>query len=158
MADAKMQGMAEIRRGMNDLPAQLMSRAARPALLQAAAPIVQAAKDNFQSAGGPRSISDKLRSSIHAEAGDSSPTRVSVHIVAGGDDAYYALWVEKGHINRKAGGALSGPHPARAATQAASPQNTPAHQYMRPALDDKAQEAFNAFAAAMGMQLAGMGK
>lgn len=57
--------------------------------------------------------------------------------------AFYALWVEKGHINRKAGQALRGSKAGVKAARAASTNNTPAYPYMQPAIETKAQEAID---------------
>src|SRR5205085_11591105 len=95
-----------------------------------------------------------LQSSIRVTQRRGTPTRVVFSVSAGAltaaqtkklgaDSAYYALWVEKGHINRKLGQALRGGARKKAAARAASTSNTPAHPYMRPAIEAKAQEAID---------------
>ena len=51
--------------------------------------------------------------------------------------------MERGHINRKLGEALRGSRAEATAARKDSSSNTPAHPYLKPALDAKAQAAID---------------
>lgn len=69
------------------------------------------------------------------------------------ESAYWALWVEKGHINRGVGQALRGSKASVKAARGASTSNTPAHPFMRPAIAAKAQEAIDMMIRVIGEKL-----
>ena len=137
---------------MNGLSNRLLQRVLRPSVRKGANVIRNQARLNFNTGAGPNDITQALKSSIRVTPRRGTPTRVVVSVVAGDltaaqvkkfgqKAAYYALWVEKGHINRAAGQALRGSKAGVKAARAASTSNTPAHPYMQPAIETKAQEA-----------------
>jgi HK97 gp10 family phage protein len=154
MAELKIEGLDELRRRMNGVSDQLLKKTLRPAIRRGANVIRAQARANFNGAVGPNDITQALKSSIRVTPRRGTPTRVAISVVAGDltgaqmkkfgkKAAFYALWVEKGHINRAAGQALRGSKEGVRAARAASTNNTPAHPYMRPALEAKAQEAID---------------
>lgn len=154
MADIQITGLAELRSRITNLPGRLVKNALKAGLRQAANIIKDQARQNFGQAGEPNELSGALKNSIRVIARSGTPTRVNFSVTAGSlsaaqqkrfgaNSAFYALWVEKGHINRKLGEALRGSHAGRAAARKASTSNTPAHPYMKPALESKAKEALD---------------
>ena len=154
MAEVKIEGLDELRMRMNGVSDRLLKRVLRPSVRKGANVVRNQARDNFNTAGGPNDITTALKASIRVTPRRGTPTRVVVSVVAGDltgaqikkfgkKAAFYALWVEKGHINRKAGQALRGGKAAVKAARAASQNNTPAHPYMQPAIETKAQEAID---------------
>jgi HK97 gp10 family phage protein len=164
MADLQVQGLDDMRRRMNGLADRLVAGAIKAGLRQGANIIKAQAKANFNAVGGPNDLTRALKSSIRVTPRRGTPTRAVVSVVAGeltkaqtkkfgADSAFYALWVEKGHINRKLGEALRGSKSSVKTRRAASTNNTPAHPFMRPAIDAKAQEAINAMIRVIGEKL-----
>ncbi|WP_198116928.1 HK97 gp10 family phage protein [Massilia rhizosphaerae] len=152
MADLKVDGLDELHRRMAGVSERLVKNVLRSSVRKGGNVIRNQARANFNSAVGPNDLTGALKASIRVTPRRGTPTRVVVSIVAGDltqaqvrkfgiKAAYYALWVEKGHINRKAGEALRGSKATLKAIRAASTNNTPAHPYMLPALQTKAQEA-----------------
>lgn len=146
--------MDELRRRMDGFSDSLIRKILRPSVRKGGNVIRDQARANFNGAVGPNDLTGALRKSIRLTPRRGTPTRVAVSIVAGDltpaqikkfgiKSAFYALWVEKGHINRKAGEALRGSKVTLKAIRAASTNNTPAHPYMRPALEAKAQAAID---------------
>ena len=165
MAEMKIEGLDELRRRMNGISDQLLKRVLRPSVRKGANVVRNQARDNFNTAGGPNDITTALKASIRVTPRRGTPTRVVVSVVAGDltgaqikkfgkKAAFYALWVEKGHINRKAGQALRGSKAGVKAARAASTNNTPAHPYMQPAIETKAQEAIDIVVADVTARLA----
>jgi HK97 gp10 family phage protein len=164
MADLKVQGLAELRQRMAGVSDKLVKNVLRSGLRKGATIVRNQARANFSTAGGPNSLTGALRASIRVTPRRGTPTRVVFSIVAGtltkaqtkkfgADSAYYALWVEKGHINRKLGQALRGGLRKKAAARAVSTSNTPAHPYMKPAIENKAQEAIDIMIKTIGDKL-----
>ena len=154
MAELKIQGLDELRMRMNGVSDKLLKRVLRPSVRKGANVLRTQARDNFNTAGGPNDITTALKASIRVTPRRGTPTRVVVSVVAGDltgapikkfgkKAAFYALWVERGHINRAAGQALRGSKAGVKAARAASTNNTPAHPYMQPAIETKAQEAID---------------
>jgi HK97 gp10 family phage protein len=152
--DLKVQGLDQLRVRLAAASDKLLKGALRTGLRKGATVVRNQARDNFNKAGGPNDITRALKSSIRVTQRRGTPTRVVFSVSAGAltnaqtkkfgaDSAYYALWVEKGHINRKLGQALRGGSRKKAAARAASTSNTPAHPYMKPAIEAKAQEAID---------------
>jgi HK97 gp10 family phage protein len=157
MPDLNISGLAELQLRLAGVSDKLVKNVLRTGLRKGANVIRNQARANFNAGGGPNDITQALKASIRVTARRGTATRVSYSVVAGDltatqqkkfgtSAAYYALWVEKGHINRKAGDALRGGNRAKALARAASTSNTPAHPYMQPALENKAQEAIDAVA------------
>lgn len=149
---------------MEGVSDKLVKNVLRSAVRQGANVVRNQARANFNGAVGPSDISGALKASIRVTPRRGTPTRVVVSIVAGDltvaqtkkfgiNAAFYALWVEKGHINRKAGQALRGSKVSLKAIRAASTNNTPAHPFMRPAIETKAQEALDVVVQAIGQKL-----
>ena len=95
----------------------------RSALEEAAQPILEQMKQNASSNPSPRS--GKLRGALNtgnAGKGGSASITIGVHRKDWSGDKYYPAYVEFGH---------GGPRPA------------PAHPFVRPALDAKADEAIS---------------
>lgn len=154
MADLQVTGLAELRTAFERMPEKLVKNSIRAGLRKGANLVRQQARANFDGAGGPNELTGALKASIRVTPRRGTPTRVVFNVVAGeltkaqkkkfgADSAYYALWVEKGHINRKMGEALRGGTRKKAAARAASTSNTPAHPFMRPAIEAKGQEAID---------------
>jgi HK97 gp10 family phage protein len=158
MADLNITGLADLQARLAGASDKIVKNVLRGALRKGANVVRNQARANFNAGNpAPNDITQALRSSIRVTARRGTATRVTYSVVAGdltatqqkkfgASSAYYALWVEKGHINRKAGDALRGGKRAKAAARAASTSNTPAHPYMQPALESKAQEAIDAVA------------
>lgn len=154
MADLKMDGLDELRVRMVGLSDRMLKRVLRPSVRKGANVVKAQARENFNTAVGPNELTGALKASIRVTPRRGTPTRVVVSVVAGDltaaqtkkfgtKSAFYALWVEKGHINRGAGQALRGSKESLRAARAASTNNTPAHPYMQPAIESKAQEAID---------------
>jgi HK97 gp10 family phage protein len=154
MAEERIAGLADLRLRMMGLSDRLLKQALRPSVRRGANVIRAQARANFNTGAGPSDITQALKASIRVTQRRGTPTRVVYSVVAGDltsaqvkkfgkTAAFYALWVEKGHINRAAGQALRGSKAGVLAARAASTNNTPAHPYMRPALSAKAQEAID---------------
>ncbi len=156
MAKSGVTGMAELQIKLAALPGNMAQNILRSAVRKGANLIAAKARTNFTSAvvavGGshsdtlnPQTVSGTLRASIRTVARRGTPTRVVFNVVAGAltaaqkgkfgaDSAYYALWVERGHINRKMGAALRGGYRYKQYQRSMSQSNTPAHPYMAPAV------------------------
>jgi hypothetical protein len=157
MADLRIDGLADVQLRLAGASDKLVKNVLRGALRKGANVVRNQARANFNGAVGPNDITEALKTSIRVTARRGTATRVTYSVVAGDltatqqkkfgtNAAYYALWVEKGHINRKAGDSLRGGKRYKAMARAASTSNTPAHPYMQPALENKAQEAVDAVA------------
>ncbi|WP_295991571.1 hypothetical protein [Rugamonas sp.] len=164
MADLKLDGLNEVIGRLNALPERLVIGSLRSGLRQGANLIRDQARANFEGAGGPNELTGALKASIRTTSRRGSPTRVVFNVVAGSltakqsdkfgaQSAFYALWVEQGHINRKLGEALKGGRRSRAAQRAASTSNTPAYPYMAPALRERAQDAIDMVVATISANL-----
>jgi HK97 gp10 family phage protein len=164
VADLKIEGMDDLRRRMDGISDKLLKNVLRAGLRKGAGVVRNQARANFDGAVGPSSLTGALRASIRVTPRRGTPTKVVFSIVAGeltkaqkkkfgADAAFYALWVEKGHINRKAGEALRGSKAGVKATRAASTNNTPAHPFMQPALESKAAEAIAIMIDTIGQKL-----
>jgi HK97 gp10 family phage protein len=154
MADEHILGLAELRTRMLGVSDRLLKKKLRPAVRRGANVIRAQARANFNTGAGPNDVTEALKRSIRVTQRRGTPTRVVFSVVAGDltaaqmkkfgkRAAFYALWVEKGHINRAAGQALRGSKEGLRAARAASTNNTPAHPYMQPALEAKAKEAID---------------
>lgn len=166
MANLRVQGVDALRRRMEGVSKKLIKSAITKGLRKGANIVRDQARANFDGATGPSAITGALRASIRVKSRRGSPTRVAFSVFAGDltktqtkkfgmDAVFYAFWVEKGHINRKAGQALRGSREAVRAARAASTSNTPAHPFMRPAIQAKAQEAIAVVATAINQNLPG---
>lgn len=149
-------GERELQLRLAALPNNMVQSILRQSVRKGANLIAAKARTNFSSSvvriGGtrsdsmnPQTISGALRASIRVVARRGTPTRVVFNVVAGAlsesqkskfgmDSAYYALWVERGHINRKMNDTLRGSRAFKAYQRTASESNTPAHPYMAPAV------------------------
>jgi HK97 gp10 family phage protein len=154
MADLTITGLDALCARLVGLPDKLIKGSIRSGLRQAANVVKDQAKSNFSGAGGPNELTGALKASIRVTARRGTPDRVVFNVVAGtltasqtkkfgADSAYYALWVERGHINRALGAALRGNKDSVKAARAESTNNTPAHPFMRPAIESKAQAAID---------------
>jgi hypothetical protein len=163
MADT-LTGITQLRANLEQFPGRLAKNVLRTGLRRGATVLRDQARANFNTGAGPNDLTRALKASIRVTARRGTPTRIVFNVVAGElttaqvkrfgkDAAYYALWVEKGHINRKAGQALRGSKASLKAARASSTSNTPAHPYMRPALEAKAQAAIDAVAATVESRL-----
>ena len=164
MADLTVTGLDDIWRSLSALPDRMLQGTVKSGLRQAANLIRDQAKANFNGAGGPNELTGALKASIRSTARRGTPTRVVFNVVAGTltaaqkktfgpNSPFYALWVERGHINRKLGEALRGGRAGVAAARAASASNTPAHPYMAPAINSKAQAAIDLMAETIAANL-----
>lgn len=154
MADMNITGLDAIIARLGAAPTKLVNGALRAGVRQAANLVRDQAKANFGGAGGPNELTGALKASIRTTQRRGSPTRVVFNVVAGtltaaqtkkfgAESAFYALWVERGHINRKLGDALRGSKASLKAARAASTSNTPAHPFMAPAIVSKGQAALD---------------
>lgn len=164
MAEIRIEGLEELRARMAGVSDRLVKNVLRSGLRKGANVVRSQARANFNGAVGPNELTGALRASIRVTQRRGTPTRVVFNVVAGSltaaqkkrfgaDAAYYALWVEKGHINRKAGQALRGSKAGVLAARAASTNNTPAHPFMRPAIEAKAREAIDIVVQDIGARL-----
>lgn len=149
-------GGQELQIRLAALPGNMAKNILRKSVRRGANLITSKARTNFSSAvvqiGGehsdtlnPHTVSGALRASIRTVERRGTPTRIVFNVVAGeltgaqqgkfgASSAYYALWVERGHINRKMGDALRGGYRHKQYTRSLSQSNTPAHPYMAPAV------------------------
>jgi hypothetical protein len=168
-------GGDELRARFASLPASLVQSVLRQAVRKGANLIAARARENFSGAvvalGGahsdtlnPHTVSGALRASIRTVERRGTPTSVLFNVVAGGlsdsqrsrfgtDAAYYALWVERGHINRKMGQALRGGNAFKLHQRAVSESNTPAHPYMAPAVASEAAAVIEAISSSVAAQV-----
>jgi hypothetical protein len=152
-------GGAELQARLASLPNNMVQNILRKAIRQGANLIAEKARTNFTAVAvqlgadrsdslNPRSLTGALRGSIRVVARRGTPTRVVFNVVAGAlseaqkakfgtDSAYYALWVERGHINRKMHDALRGSRAFKLHQRSVSESNTPAHPYMAPAVESE---------------------
>lgn len=165
MADISIAGLAALRSRFEQLPARMVKNSIRVGLRQAANMVKDQAKANVNGAPGPASHTGALKKSIRVTAGKGSPTRVIFKVIAGeftaaqkkkfgADSAFYAMFVEKGHINRSKGNALRGGRASVRAARSASSSNTPPHPFMQPAIESKAQSAIDLMVKLIGDNLA----
>lgn len=158
MADLRMEGLADLSALLAGVPERLVKNSLRVGMRQAANVVKAQAQANFDGvAPHPNEVTGALKSSIRVTPRRGTPTKVVINVVAGtltgaqtkkfgADSAYWALWVEKGHINRGLGQALRGGRESVKAQRAASTSNTPAHPFMAPAIQAKAQQAVDVLA------------
>lgn len=157
MADISITGLNQLSAALSNVAPRLAKNALAAGMRQAANIVKDQAKTNFNGAGGPTDLTGDLKRSISTVQRRGTQDRVVFNVVAGKlttaqinkygrDSPYYALWVEKGHINRKMHDALFGMRRFKAYQRQVSESNTPAHPYMAPALQSKAQEAVDACA------------
>lgn len=168
-------GGQELQIRLAALPGNMAQNILRKSVRQGANLIAGKARTNFSNSvvriGGarsdtlnPQSLSGALRASIRVVARRGAPTRVVFNIVAGeltgaqkgkfgADSAYYALWVERGHINRKMGDALRGGYRHKQYTRSLSQSNTPAHPYMAPAVASEASAAIETITESIATQI-----
>jgi hypothetical protein len=168
-------GGNELKLALAALPANLARNVLRTAVRRGANLIAAKARDNFSDAvvalGGERSdtlnphnLSGALRASIRTTERRGTPTRVVYNVVAGElsgaqrskfgmNAAYYALWVEAGHINRKMGDALRGGTRYKQHQRQVSTSNTPAHPYMAPAARSEADAVIATVSESVASQL-----
>lgn len=134
MAKLEMQGLSELRGRLRALPDKMVKRILRGALRQAANLVKNEAKARVPTDTGA------LKASIRIVARRGSPTRVVFNVVAGAltdkqkskfgqKTAFYALFVEKGSAH------------------------APAHPFMRPAIESKAQAAIDVLVSEVGKRL-----
>jgi HK97 gp10 family phage protein len=164
MVDMTIDGLSDLSAILNRFPTRVANGALRSGLRQAANVVRDQAKANFNGAGGPNDLTGALQASIRTAQRRGTVDRVVFNVVAGAlttaqtkkfgtDSAYYALWVEKGHINRKMHDALRGSKQFVQYQRSISASNTPPHPFMRPALESKAEEAIQVVVAAVRDQL-----
>ncbi len=156
MAELQMEGWAEIKSRLVDLPDKLVKSVLDQSMRQAANVVREAARENFDRGDPyPNEISGALRASIRTVRRRGTPTRVVYNVVAGGDfssakaakygvkAAYYALFVEMGHwVNT--GKALGGSKKDAARERRIAAGETSfvkPHPFMRPAIEQNAQLA-----------------
>jgi HK97 gp10 family phage protein len=148
MASIDAARLASLRLNLSQFSTKLAGKVLRSSLRRGTNIVRDQARANFGVDGGPDSVTGALRASIRVAARRGSPTRIAFSVVAGdltasqqkrfgAAAAFYAVMVEKGHINRKAGQALRGSKAGVQAARAASTNNTPARPFMRPAIDEK---------------------
>lgn len=175
MDNSKVLGAAELQARLRVLPSSMVKNILSKAVREAANIVKDQAKANFASAvsalgGGPSDtsnphlVSGALMASIRTVARRGTPTRVVFNVVAGkfnakqkdtfgAESAYYAMWVEKGHINRKLGDALRGSRQFKAYQRATSMANTPAHPFLAPALEAHKADIINKISESISSQL-----
>jgi HK97 gp10 family phage protein len=168
-------GGAALQAKFASLPATLVQSVMRKAVRQGANLITARAKENFSGAveaiGGARSdtlnphtISGALRASIRTTERKGTPTRVVFNVVAGelsgaqrskfgADSAFYAMFVEKGHINRKMGQALRGSRAFVLHSRQTSESNTPAHPFLAPAVASEAGAVIELISGSIASQI-----
>jgi hypothetical protein len=173
--NSNVSGGAELQARFASLPAKLAQSVMRKAVRQGANMIGARAKENFSAAvtalGGahsdtlnPHMVSGALRASIRTVERRSTPTRVVFNVVAGdlsgaqkskfgASSAYYAMWVEMGHINRKMGQALRGSRAFVLHQRETSESNTPAHPYLGPAVTSESPAVVEAISSSVASQL-----
>lgn len=164
-------GLVDAQNALSALPGNIAKSILRKAVRQGAKMIAGRAQENFAGAveaiGGSRSdtlnphtLSGALRSSIRVVERRGTPTRVVFQVMAGGmtsaqrkkwgmSSAYYSLWVERGHINRKMGQALRGPKALQQHYRMQSTSNTPAHPYLAPAVTTESAAVIDVISAAV---------
>lgn len=169
MADLIISGLDGLAASLNAIAPRLAKNALAAGLRQAANVIKDQAKANFNGAGGPTELTGALKASIRTVQRRGTPDRVVFNVVAGTlttaqvkkfgpDSPYYALWVEKGHINRKLHDALFGTRRFKAYQRQVSESNTPAHPYMAPAASEKGQQALDTLIETVRNNFAGIAK
>jgi hypothetical protein len=175
MAKSGVTGGLELQMRLAALPGNMAQKILRQAIRQGANLIAAKARTNFTGAmaaiGGarsdslnPQTLSGALRASIRTVARRGTPTRVVFNVAAGAlttaqkskfgaNSAYYALWVERGHINRKMGDALRGGYRYKQHTRSLSLSNTPAHPYMAPAVTSEGAAVIALIAESVSAQM-----
>lgn len=123
MADLQLEGWAELKPRLLDLPDKMVNRILHASMRQGANVMKDEAKQ-LAVAGGdyPDAISGAMRDSIRTYKARGTRDKVQYMVIAGNEAAYYAGWVEYGH---------GGPHPA------------PPHPFMRPAAEATGQLALD---------------
>lgn len=169
MADIVIEGLEGIAASLNSIAPRLAKNALAAGMRQAANVIKDQAKANFNGAGGPTELTGALKASIRTVQRRGTPDRVVFNVVAGTltaaqvkkfgpESPFYALWVEKGHINRKMHDALFGTRRFKAYQRQVSESNTPAHPYMAPAAAEKGQQALDTLVETVRNNFAGVAK
>lgn len=102
MADIALEGWAELKPKLLDLPDKMITRILTASLRQGANVVKDEAKDRCPV------LSGALRDSIRNYKARGTRDIVRFQVMAGNDAAYYALWVEKGHGGERAS---KNPHP-----------------------------------------------
>lgn len=175
MANVTVSGLDSLKVRLDALPRNMVQNIFRKAVRQAANLIAAKARTNFVGAvvaiGGARSdtanpqiVSGALKASIRVVPRRGTPDRVVFNVVAGdlssaqkktfsANSAYYALWVERGHINRKMGNALRGSRAFKLNSRATSESNTPAHPFMAPAVVSEGDAAIELIIESVTAQL-----
>jgi HK97 gp10 family phage protein len=167
MADLVVTGMEAMTASLNAIAPRLAKNALAAGLRQAANIIKDEAKANLVPVSPEDQLSGALKASIRTVQRRGTPDRVVFNVVAGTlttaqvkkfgpDSPYYALWVEKGHINRKMHDALFGTRRFKAYQRQVSESNTPAHPYMAPAAADKGQQALDTLVETVRNNFAGI--
>ena len=158
-------GLNELKAKLAALPSGIQNNIMRSAVRQGANVVKDAAKENFPgSDDGPESLTGALKASIRVSPGKGSQTLAVAYVMAGtltpaqtkkfgADSAFYALWVEKGHINRKMNDALRGSQAFKRGQRATSTSNTPPHPFMRPALDNNISAVIDAMTQTISSKL-----
>lgn len=171
MADLEIGGMGELSATLSALPEKLVINILRSSLRKAANVIADGARANFGTGDGPESISGALAASIRVMGQRGTPTKAAVSVVAGVltgaqtkkfgvQSAFYALMVEKGHLNLASGQKLRGGGRSklnqRIALKAGGATMTPPHPFMRPAIEQRGQAALDVMIADIENQLQGL--
>lgn len=155
MTTTTIQGLGDLKANLQSLPDKLMKRVLTSALRQGANVIKDEAKALCPVETGA------LRASIRVTARRGTATLVHFNVVAGGlssaqqkkfgiETAFYAVMVEEGHLIRGKGQALKGGTRSKSLQRAILVEHgaasVPAHPFMRPALENKAQDAITEIA------------
>lgn len=174
-ASSGVTGVNELQLRLTALPGALSQSILRRAVRQGANVIAAKGRANFTEAVAaigaarsdtlnPHTLSGALRASIRVVERRGTPTRVVFNVVAGSlsgaqkkkfgaDAAYYALWVERGHINRKVNQALRGGARLKQHYRMTSTSNTPAHPFLRPAVDSESSLVIQTISSSVIQQL-----
>ena len=145
--DVTFTGLSNLQAMFKDLPAKLAEAGLRRAAFAGANLICEQAKVNVSRGQSGTLAAAIITKRIEEKSGPFIQTyKVCVRKGKyGGPDGYYGHWVEYGHLSRAKGQALRGSKTSvknqRAALLAGGAAHVPAHPYMRPAYDAKAEEA-----------------
>lgn len=169
MADIVVEGLEGIAASLSSIAPRLAKNALAAGMRQAANVIKEQAKANLIPVSPQDQLTGALKASIRTVQRRGTPDRVVFNVVAGTltakqvqkfgpESPYYALWVEKGHINRKMHDALFGTRRFKAYQRQVSESNTPAHPYMAPAAAEKGQQALDTLVETLRNNFAGVAK
>lgn len=157
-------GFKELMDKMEQLPIRLEKSVMRGAIRAGSKIVADQARRNAPVLQTPdkRRVFGALAKSIRVMATGVKNSVVRGGVVAGGKtsvgrgknkeaaDAFYAMWVEYGHLIRTAGQRLMGgtrsKQAQRASLAASGAASVPPHPFMRPAIDSKTQAAIDATA------------